>query len=490
MIRSLTTSMRSSTRQRPMYETDLAVVGAGFAGLTAANRAAQLGLRVLVLERGASGDYPCNSRVCTGVYHIAWVPDILDSDSLYDRIVFRSGGTARRDLANLLAVSAAPVRSWLVGEGAKFQSHYSDPDGPATLSPRRRLCAGLDWQNRGPDLLLRRLSENLVDRGGGIHFDTTAESLVLDRGVCKGVRARRAGAFVEYRTAAVVIADGGFQADSGLVSRHIAPSDGIQQRNTGTGRGDGLRMAEKAGAMLVGMDKFYGHLLSRDAFSNDRLWPYPQLDVLAARNVVVDASGRRFADEGFGGVYMSNAIAKLDDPRSVHIIFDRNAWDSARGEDTVPANPALVEAGGTIYEADTTEGLASMIGVPDTALDTTLAEYNSACSNGDFTGMRPARNTALYTPLPVLIPPFRAVPVCAGITVTTGGIAVDGMARVLRPDDTPIPGLFAAGSATGGVEGGPKASYVGGLVKAFVLGHRAGESVAESVARSGAVVCR
>ncbi len=42
-------------------ETDVAVVGGGVAGLTAANRAAQLGAaRALVLEAGADAHYACN----------------------------------------------------------------------------------------------------------------------------------------------------------------------------------------------------------------------------------------------------------------------------------------------------------------------------------------------------------------------------------------------------------------------------------------------
>ncbi|NQU71413.1 MAG: FAD-binding protein, partial [Rhodospirillales bacterium] len=70
------------------------------------------------------------------------------------------------------------------------------------------------------------------------------------------------------------------------------------------------------------------------------------------------------------------------------------------------------------------------------------------------------------------------IPLCAGITVTMGGVAVDGSARVIRPDDTPIAGLYAAGSTVGGIEGGPRAGYVGGLISAFLLGLVAAESAA------------
>ncbi|MGD9895289.1 MAG: FAD-dependent oxidoreductase, partial [Dehalococcoidia bacterium] len=50
---------------------DLAVVGGGLAGLTAANRCAEAGLSVAVLERGEAADYRCNSRFAMGFMTVA-----------------------------------------------------------------------------------------------------------------------------------------------------------------------------------------------------------------------------------------------------------------------------------------------------------------------------------------------------------------------------------------------------------------------------------
>ena len=74
--------------------------------------------------------------------------------------------------------------------------------------------------------------------------------------------------------------------------------------------------------------------------------------------------------------------------------------------------------------------------------------------------------------------PFRAIPVCAGITYTMGGIAIDRDCRAQHRDGGAIAGLYAAGSSTGGFEGGPNAAYIGGLSKAIVTGMRAAESIA------------
>ena len=69
-----------------------------------------------------------------------------------------------------------------------------------------------------------------------------------------------------------------------------------------------------------------------------------------------------------------------------------------------------------------------------------------------------------------------------GITYTTGGLTIDGDGAVLRDDGTAIPGLYAAGATTAGLDGGGEGahvSYVGGLIKA-VFGLRAAEHIARA----------
>ena len=83
------------------------------------------------------------------------------------------------------------------------------------------------------------------------------------------------------------------------------------------------------------------------------------------------------------------------------------------------------------------------------------------------------------TEWPIKTAPFYAIPICAAITNTMGGIVVDGNGAVLDQSDTPMPGLFAAGSTVGGLDGGPNAGYVGGLIKATIA-LRAAEAIAAS----------
>ncbi len=458
---------------------DLAAIGGGFAGMTAALRASELGLKTAVIERGEDKHYMCNSRVSTGVLHIALADAEDPPEVIVERIMAATCETARPDLARTFGENGGRTLAWMRGRGARLASVQRQNYGLPALTPTRRMGAGLDWEGNGPDRLLRNLAELLEEAGGAILRGTEALGLFMEGGTCRGVEIRNANGRSTIEARAVVIADGGFQADRARLARNIAGQpDRIRQRNTETGRGDGLRMAETAGAALVGLDKFYGHVLARDVMTNPQLWPYPQVDVICASGIVVGGDARRFADEGLGGVYMTNAIAGLEDPLSATAIFDSTVWERARTADIVPPNPVLVEAGGTLHEAGTIGELAAKAGLDAGALSETVAAFNAAVKEGRAGDLQPARTAERYAPVPIETPPYHAIPLAAGITVTMGGVAVDGAARVLRPDDTPIPGLYAAGSTAGGVEGGPNAAYIGGLIKAFLLGLVAAETAA------------
>ena len=84
------------------------------------------------------------------------------------------------------------------------------------------------------------------------------------------VAADAAAGAARFNAAAVVIADGGFQANTDMVREHISPTpDRLLQRHGGTATGDGYRMAKALGAATTSeMGNFYGHLHSREAMTD------------------------------------------------------------------------------------------------------------------------------------------------------------------------------------------------------------------------------
>ena len=461
---------------------DLAVVGGGLAGMVAGVRAAELGLRVAVLEKGSEPSYPCNSRWSGGIIHIAYTDPKEPEEALRRAVLYNTRGFTDPALEEVLVREGARAIDWLALQGGRFIRAGKASWQNWMMAPPRPLTAGLDWRGRGPDVLLRLLAERLRQKGGSLRLATRARSLVMKGGVCAGLEAEEGGASRRFEAHAVILADGGFQGDPELLRRHITPfPQMLKQRGAATGTGDGLSMAREAGAATSPLDCFYGHLLCRDAFSNDRVWPYPELDAIASAGIVVDRGGRRILDEGEGGIFMANGIARSPAPLEASVVFDAQIWDGPGRSARIPANPELARAAGTIHRALAIPELARLAGIDGEGLALTLALYNAACEKGDFAALAPSRSSERYWPMPIATPPFFAIPLCAGITYTMGGLKIDAAGRVLREDGQAIPGLYAAGSTTGGIDGGPYAGYVGGLAKAAVFGLRAAEDAASKI---------
>lgn len=461
-------------------QVDLAAIGGGFAGLCAALRGAELGLRTAVIEAGSTDDYLCSSRWAGGIFHVSYHDVKLDADALLAAIDRQTSGEADPEQAAAVAADAGRAVDWLASQGAAFTRASPIDWHRFTLAPPRAAVAGQDWRGRGPDRTIDLLRHRLAARQGRMLLGTRAAGLRVEQDRVTGIEARNtAGATVSLGAGAVVIADGGFPGDAELFRRHIGPRpERVLMRHAGTARGDGLRMAEAAGAALVNLDRFYGHLLSRDAMADDGLWPYPQIDAVATAAIVVDREGRRLLDEGRGGIAITNDLARLDDPLCATVICDAPIWETAGRSAQIPPNPQLLAGGGTLHRADTLDALAERAGLPAEALGETVAAYNDAVRAGRLAALAPPRSTRSGEPRAIATPPFFAIPICAGITNTMGGIAIDGHARVKRPDGSVIAGLYAAGGATGGLEGGGALGYVGGLIKACVFGLRAAEDAA------------
>ncbi|MCL4711966.1 MAG: FAD-binding protein [Pseudorhodoplanes sp.] len=464
---------------------DLVVVGGGLAGLSAANRATQLGLRAVVLEAGSDERYPCNSRYTMGFLHVAFNATTSGADQLRKVIEKATDGHARPDLAEAFAGNVGRAVSWLGDLGIRYIKGGPLDWMNRVLAPPGVRRPGLHWEGRGGDVLLRTLGQRFKDAGGSMMLGTRARQLMMGGGRCVGVEAVSNGQTVRFAASAVVLADGGFQANADYVRKHISPRpEKLCVRNAGTGVGDGLTMAEAVGAKLTGLNRFYGHIQCREALSTNTLWPYPILDLLATAGIVVDRHGRRFADEGLGGIYMANAIAALDEPDTAVVIFDDAIWSGTGREYILPPNPNAVEAGGTLISRPDLGNLAQALNLPAADLEATVASYNAFVQGR--AGIDPPRSNRAAKPEPIVKVPFHAFRLCAGITYTMGGVTVDGGARVLDQNDGAIPGLYAAGSTTGGLEGGGPAGYTGGLSKALTLGLLAAESAAKEQDRAAA----
>ena len=465
---------------------DVLVIGAGIAGMVSANRAAQLGMSVLVLEKGEEELYLCNTRYTGGAFHLCFRDSsIAPPDEIEAAIMASTSGWANRPLALSIIENAPRLISWLSEEGIRFMKASGAEYHNRTLAPPRPNQAGLHWQGRSGDVFLRTMLANLQRRGGTLQRGSRAVGIELDAASGVRVRVLQNGEEKLISANAVVIADGGIQGNPDLLRKYIAPHpEKIFQRGAGTAIGDGLQMAQALGAASIGLECFYGHLLSRDVLTVPGLWPYPVLDIPATAGVVVGADGKRLVDEGEGGVFIANTVARLEDPQSTAAIFDDAIWNGPAAEGMVSPNPYFLNGGGKLVTAGSIAELAGKLGVPAPSLVATIDGYNTALASGQLASLSPPRRTDLHRAYPIKSAPFHAAPICPGITYSMGGLVIDASSQVLKPDGSPIPGVYAAGTTTGGLEGGPRVGYVGGLVKSGVTALKAAEKIAATLGRA------
>lgn len=440
---------------------DAVVIGGGLAGMVAANRAAQGGLRVLVAEKGTTPGGECNARISTGLFHLAWQPLDAPPHVLEKTIVEASGGEISASLAHALAHTSGTVAAWLTEAGIEFQPSTGDPAFKWHVAPHGVNLRARIRPDGGVDRMMRGLYEKLTASGGEVSYGSRALELRRDDGYWQ-VRIRRNGHNEWLRASNVCLCDGGFQANHELLSRYVGPQAWLAVlRAMPSATGDALRMALSVGAKTTGLGRFYGHVQSADATNQD-LWPYPSLDELCTAGVVINRDGTSIQSHLDNGIQLANILARTEDPRGWSTVVTEEQWRTI-GTDAMPFGPSpyhdLERLGGTVYFDKDVESLAAKLGTPKASLaEAVKRRYGSQEAPSSWVGL----------------------PIVPGVTFTTGGIAINDNAMVIDEDDTVLPGLYAAGSACGGLHGGPRGGYLGGLAVAAITGWIAAGAMARS----------
>jgi len=270
----------------------------------------------------------------------------------------------------------------------------------------------------------------------------------------------RSGVTVELRSAAVILATGGFQSNIHLVTNNW-PDDTprpqqIYSMSGQNSRGSGHRMALEAGAALARMDHQYnGYAALPNVLGLDEERGFV---AGSSRSIWVNNSGQRFVTEGAIDRYVFPVVMQQDPPGYWRIFDDddkaafrinsphfvsADAVDEDKIQRLVIDNPAVTS------KADTIEELAGMIGVPADALAQTIDDFNARVRRGDSTdvdGLPPESPPPVFT---IDTPPFYAMRTYPMANKSAGGISIDLGARALDADGKPVPRLYAAGEVTG-----------------------------------------
>lgn len=443
---------------------DCVIVGGGLAGIAAARRLVEVGVRPTVLERGAEDGGAGNARISGGLLHVAWEAMDTPADALYARLLKETDDEIDPALARRFADGAGPALEWLRSHDVELSPKGDVPYMRHALAPHGEGIGRRIQPERGTDRTLVALYKGVREGGGEVRLGVSAERLApaADGGWIVSCRGDE-GSF-DLHARVVLVADGGFQGSPELLTRYVGPNAATALlRAMPTSTGEGLQMLLANGAQTVGLGRVYGHIVSRDALGNDTLWPYPTLDKLCMQALLVDRRGERLPTHATDGVALVNELVRTETPRAFRVVFDEALWNGAGADNPYGApvpNPDLVERGGDHHAAETLEQLAQAAGLETVALQAAVDAHNAD----------PAK-------IAIAKPSFHAIAIVPGITFTQGGVKVGPDCAVLDALDAPISGLYAAGSCTGGLHGGPRGGYVGGLADALVFGLAAADAI-------------
>lgn len=393
---------------------DLVVVGGGMAGMSAAAEAARRGARVVVCE----------------------IADEL-------------GGTARLSTGNI----------WTVPTPESFR--VADPDGDEKLWSvvRERLMDSLTWiesldvavherhtssssSTYDPPPIGRNVdiegymlkARQLVERSGGLVLNgATVCGLELADGSVSGAQLQTVSTNeVDYvETDAVVVATGGFQANSELLDKYFGTqiSDAVAVRANPHSTGGGLSLALDAGAVTSSvMDTFYGVVLP--AVSGEITEADYRGLVLhgVVYGVVIGPNGDRLADESAGAVALANKVAKVG--RAL-LVIGSDTLEAARsvlGVELAAMADAAGRRGAKTLLNVTPSELSQCVknwGYNGEGLEATLEKFDAAMlDNSVISPPRRRSRSALGQEL-------IAIEVQAAMTSTFGGIATDEHGRAL-----------------------------------------------------------
>lgn len=452
---------------------DVIVIGAGAAGLSAALGAAAAGASVLVME--ADRQVGGSSRLSGGHFYAAGTSvqreaGVDDSaEAMFEHYMTLNQWLVEPSVVKRYCDLSAPTFEWLRELGVEFNPEGVYRSGVSSVPRGHRPEGG---GARVVEVLYGHLGNHNVD----FVFNTRASRLLTDDSgrVC-GVQAGDDVA----TCAAVIMSTGGFGANKELLGRYYpqAAKAGNWSWYIGTplAQGDGLDMGQALGADVAGFDR--GLLLVTPGFSQD-------LEVLLPGwLVMVNPTGRRFADETAPYTVLGGLIQK--EGGHAFAIFDEAARAAAKPSPMSQAywvNEVLEKKAqeGRIAMADTLEQLALKIGAEPAVLAGTIARYNADCEKGyDSVFFKdPASGIR-----PLVTPPFYAAEIRPAIICWTGtGLRIDSDTRVLRRDESPIPGLYAAGETVGSLHGDRYIGGGGSFGPCIVFGKLAGEMAAGYVA--------
>lgn len=456
-----------------MNEPDVAVIGGGNAALCAAITAAESGARVVLLEaapkpyRGGNSRHTRNFR-CMHHGPLGPLVESYGEEEYLADLMKVTAGKTDKELARLAICSSEECLPWMEARGVRFQPPLS---GTLSLARTNAFFLG------GGKSLVNAYYRTAERLGVRVEYEANVTHLELEENRVTRVDYIKGGEPFSLEPKSVVVASGGFQADTDWLARAWGPAaKNFLIRGTPFNRGVVLADLLDQGAQDVG-DPTQCHAVAIDGrapkFDGGIV---TRLDCVPF-SIVVNKHAKRFYDEGEDVwpkryAIWGRLVAAQPDQIGYAIIDAKSL-------------PLFMPSVFPPTKADTLEELAEKMDLPADALLQTVAEFNAACGDGSnfhSTELDGVSTTGLTPPKtnwarPISEPPFYAYSLRTGVTFTYLGLKVDERARC-SIGAQPAENLWAAGETMAGSILGQGYLAGFGMTIGTVFGRIAGKEAA------------
>lgn len=442
---------------------DIVIIGAGGAGLCASIEAKQKGVKnVILLEKmGVVGG---NTTSATGGLNAAETRfqkelGIEDSkESFYSDTMKGGYNLNDSDLVHEMVNKAPETVDWLVSIGVDLTDvgKMAGSTNKRTHRPQGGAAVGAH--------MIPVLESAAKTLGVDLRKNSKVIDIISDNGSAAGVVVQKDNQTYTIKAKAVIIATGGFGANSKMVESYVPSLVGFGTTNHKGATGDAFAWIEKFDGQLTQMDQIQTHptvVPSNGVMITEA--------VRGNGAIMVNREGKRFGTEmATRDVMSANVLAQTG--KTAYLVFDTSVRKSLK------AIEGYIKKG-LLTEGQTPDELGEKLGMPTGSLAATISNYNTYVINGSDPEFG---RKASEMPRALSEGPYFAVEVGPAIHHTMGGIKINTQAEVLNSKNQVIPGLYAAGEVTGGVHGGNR---LGGNAVAdiCVFGKIAADSAVEFI---------
>ena len=495
-------SETSESEEDQVLYTDVLVIGAGGAGLSAAIEANNANKKVLIVEKAQlTGGNTTRATGGMNAGHTKYQDELEFGDAQVSAIEAKIE-TARKDYPELIELADTVEKQLkeyqenpkgyfdskelfmldtLIGGKAKNDMNLvkkMTEESESTIEWLDTLGMGLTSVGsaggasvmrihrpieNGKTLsvgsfLIPKMTKLVEEKNIDIIFDKEIKELLVKDGAVVGAKADD----LTINAKSVIIATGGFGGNLDKVAEIKPELKGFVTTNASQITGDGIWMAEKIGAKVVDLDQIQIHPTVEQETSS-----LITEGVRGDGAILVNQEGKRFVNETETRDKVSAAeIAQTGG--YAYLILDQKMVDESGPLQKYKSN-------GFTTEGASIEELAKNIDVDTNILKETLENWNKAVEDQKDPEFERTSFTNTLTNAP-----YYAIKVSPGVHHTMGGLAINDKTEVLNKDGNPIPNLYAAGEVTGGVHG---ANRLGGnaVTDILVFGRIAGRNAAENV---------